>query len=190
MPSISSLGFTWGAVGAVLAPSLILSLLPLPSQAIQLADGTVYFAYPPRLVEASSSFRTIRAWGATYFFTLAIPPNAGESLQRVTIALQQGGDPPDYKLQESKAFEGTRWEQGKAIPLAPVVIDATSQTLSVVFNPPVEPGKTVTIALRPRENPSLRGTYLFGVTAFPTGEKAYGQFLGFGRLTFTGGHRR
>lgn len=28
------------------------------------------------------------------------------------------------------------------------------------------------------------GVYLFGVTAFPAGEKSHGQFIGFGRLHF------
>nr|WP_199755917.1 DUF2808 domain-containing protein [Chroococcidiopsis cubana] len=47
----------------------------------------------------------------------------------------------------------------------------------------MSPGTTVTVALRAKRNPS-GGIYLFGVTAFPTGEKSSGQFLGYGRLHF------
>jgi hypothetical protein len=52
----------------------------------------------------------------------------------------------------------------------------------VVFEPAIAPGKTVTVALRPVQNPNFPGVYLFGVTAFPPGEKVHGQFLGFGRF--------
>ncbi|MGB3642285.1 MAG: DUF2808 domain-containing protein, partial [Rivularia sp. (in: cyanobacteria)] len=58
------------------------------------------------------------------------------------------------------------------------------KTVSLTFNPPVEPGKTITIALKQIRNPSSEGVYLFGVTAFPVGEKSHGQFLGYGRLHF------
>jgi Protein of unknown function (DUF2808) len=60
----------------------------------------------------------------------------------------------------------------------------------VQFNPPVQPGRKVTIALSPQRNPAYSGVYLFGVTAFPTGEKSHGQFLGFGRLHFYDGGLR
>ncbi|HEY9294790.1 MAG TPA: DUF2808 domain-containing protein [Phormidium sp.] len=40
------------------------------------------------------------------------------------------------------------------------------------------------MALDPVRNPCFSGVYLFGVTAFPQGEKAHGQFLGFGRFHF------
>ena len=54
---------------------------------------------------------------------------------------------------------------------------------TIAFDPPVSPGTTVTVALRAKRNPS-GGVYLFGVTAFPAGERSWGQFLGYGRLHF------
>lgn len=48
----------------------------------------------------------------------------------------------------------------------------------------VQPGTTVTITLEVKRNPSTSGTYLFGVTAYPVGEKGIGSFLGHGRLFF------
>ena len=154
------------------------------AQAIQLRDGTVYFAHPPDLVEATTTFKGVNTWGATYYFTLNIPQNAGEPLQRVTIQQQEGGYDIRFDLEDSRAFEGTRSNKGARLTLGDVTRERETQTVSVTFSPPVPPGKTVTIGLRPVRNPMFPGVYLFGVTAFPPGEKTHGQFLGFGRLHF------
>lgn len=155
-----------------------------PATAIQLADGTVYFAQPPRLVKATTTFNNVNAWGATYYFTLTVPQKAGEPLQKVTIIQREGGDNIRFDLKDSRAFVGTRNHKGARLTLGEVTRERKTQTVSLTFNPPVPPGKTVTIGLRPVRNPLFSGVYLFGVTAFPLGEKAHGQFLGFGRLHF------
>lgn len=160
----------WGAVGQL-------------SAAVQLADGTVYFVQPPRLVGATTTFNEADVWGATYYFTLSVPDNAGEPLQRVTIAQREGVENIRYNLKDTQAFEGTRRNPGARLPLGTVTKDQNTETISVTFDPPVSPGKTVTIALYPWRNPP-GGVYLFGVTAFPPGEKVHGQFLGFGRIHF------
>uniref|UniRef100_A0ACD5GMU4 DUF2808 domain-containing protein n=1 Tax=Desertifilum tharense IPPAS B-1220 TaxID=1781255 RepID=A0ACD5GMU4_9CYAN len=46
--------------------------------------------FNPRLLSASTSFNTVNVWHASYDFTLDLPENAGEPLQRVTIALREG----------------------------------------------------------------------------------------------------
>lgn len=157
------------------------AIAPLSSSAIQLRDGTVYFASPPRLAGASTTFNSVYAWSATYYFTLDLPANAGEPLQRVTIAQEPSPDTVKFNLKETEAFEGGR--SGTKLSLGEVTSDRNSRTVSVNFNPPVQPGRRVTIALSPYQNPSVGGVYLFGVTAFPAGEKSYGQFLGFGRIS-------
>lgn len=154
------------------------------ASAVQLADGTVYFVQPPRLLSATSTFNETDVWGATYYFTVSTPENAGEPLRRVTINQHEGGEDIEYSLKETRAFEGTRRDKGAAISLGEVTKERNTQTISVAFEPPVPPGKTVTISLSPKRNPSVSGVYLFGVTAFPPGEKVHGQFLGFGRLHF------
>lgn len=156
-----------------------------PTQAVQLADGTVYFVQPPRLIDATTTQRAIYQWGATYYFTLSLPENAGEPLQRVTITQQQGGGNINYDLESTKAFEGTRRNRGAKIALRTLKMNH-SPTVEVIFDPPIPPGKTITIGLRPVRNPNVQGVYLFRVTAFPPGEKAHGQYLGFGRLNFKG----
>lgn len=155
------------------------------TQAIQLR-GTVYFAYPPDLVDATTTFKAVNVWGATYYFTISVPENAGEPLQRVTITQQEGADNIRFKLEDSRAFMGTRASKGERLTLKEVTKDRDTRTVFVNFDPPITPGKMVTIGLRPVRNPRISGVYLFGVTAFPVGEKSHGQFMGFGRLHFYG----
>lgn len=158
------------------------------TQAIQLRDGTVYFAQPPDLVEATTTFKTVYVWSATYYFTISIPKKAGEPLQRVTITQREGRtDNIRYDLDDSRAFVGTRNRKGARLTLGEVTQERSTRTVSVAFDPPVTPGQTVTIGLRPVRNPSFSGVYLFGLTAFPSGEKSRGQFLGYGRLHFYNG---
>jgi hypothetical protein len=169
------------------AMALVASLLGVTAssiQAIQLADGTVSFEKPPRLVKATTTYNQADISGATYYFTIELPENAGEPLQKVTINQRQGFDDIRFDLDDSRAFEGTPRNKGERLTLAAVTKDDETQTISVTFDPPVTPGKTITVGLRPRRNPWTGGVYLFGVTAFPAGEKPYGLYLGVGRLHF------
>ncbi|KAM3113986.1 DUF2808 domain-containing protein, partial [Phormidesmis sp. 146-33] len=58
--------------------------------------------------------------------------------------------------------------------------------VTIVFDQPVQPGSTVTVALAAQRNPSWANVYLFGVTAYPDGENGLGQFLGYGRINIYG----
>ncbi|MFN6518589.1 MAG: DUF2808 domain-containing protein [Nostoc sp. CreGUA01] len=154
------------------------------TQAVQLRDGKVYFVQPPKLVEAVTIYKDVNFPGGTYYFTINLPENAGESLQKVAIAQREGVQNIQYYLDDTRAFVGTRDRKGTELPLGPVTRERKTRTITVNFDPPVTPGQTVTIALRPVINPSFSGVYLLGVTAFPVGEKSHGQFLGFGRFQF------
>jgi hypothetical protein len=154
------------------------------SQAVQLRDGKVYFIQPPRLEEVVTTYKDVYVWGATYYFTINIPENAGEPLQKITINQREGGDRIRFDLEDSKVFEGTRSERGQRLGIKDATSDRKTKTVSLTFDPPLPPGRIVTIGLKPRRNPSVAGVYLFGVTAFPPGENAHGQFLGYGRLQF------
>lgn len=168
-----------------IALSLVGSCLPA-AQGIQLADGTVYFAQPPSLLKATTTVNSARAWGATYYFKLQIPANAGEPLQQLTIHQQEGLDSVRFNLRKTQAFESG--DRKQKFTLGEVKQDKKSRTVSMIFDPPISPGKAITVGLRPYHNPDISGVYLFGVTAFPTGEKSHGQFLGFGRLHFYDRH--
>lgn len=147
-----------------------------PGQAAQLADGMVHFIQPPALMQVLIVPHQ-RNVPSTYYFTIEVPANAGESLQRLTISEQTGVDGISYDLQKTRAFEAR--PLGQQIPVDSVMLDPKSRTVSITFSTPVSPGRTVTVALRTFRNPFMDGVYGFGVTAFPPGENAHGQFLGF-----------
>ncbi|BBD66699.1 hypothetical protein NIES4072_60270 [Nostoc commune NIES-4072] len=177
--------------GITLSLAISIGVAVPVTQAVQLRDGTVYFVEPPKLVKATTTYKDVNVWGGTYYFTINVPENAGESLQKVTIAQKEGTDNIRYNLKDTRAFVGTRDASGglrlrkeSRLTLGPVTAERKTRTITVNFDPPVTPGQTVTIALRPVSNPSISGVYLLGVTAFPAGEKSHGQFLGFGRFQF------
>jgi hypothetical protein len=160
----------------------LISLSSFPVRAVQLSDGTVSFVQPPRLDRASSTQKSAHFPGSTYFFTLTLPDNAGEPLQKVVITQEPSSDVVRFDRRYTEAFEGTADREGAKLPLKEVVFDRQARTVTVLFEPPVAPGKTVTIGLYAIRNPDVGGVYLYGVTAFPAGEKARGQFLGYGRI--------
>jgi hypothetical protein len=154
------------------------------SQAVQLADGTVAFANPPTLLDAITTFRAVRFRGAKYYFTISLPTTADESLQKITINLRQGGDDINYRLDKTIAAIGTARNKKEEIAIADTLFAEETETVTVIFAEPISPGTTFTVGLVPKRNPDLGGTYLFGVTAFPAGEKSQGIYLGSGRLQF------
>lgn len=166
----------------ILLPS---SLLALPAVAVHLSNGQIAFNYPPRLLRAATSSIDPNA-PATYYFTLSVPKNAGEPLGAVTITPRENLEKVAFNVSQSRAFIGERFARGPKVPLASIggTQPAKSGEVTVAFNPPVQPGKTVTVALRAKKNPTGGGIYLFGIKAFPGGENSYGQFLGYGRLHF------
>lgn len=177
-----------GFLGTTLALTLGIGVVASQvAQAVKLGDGTVAFVQPPDLIKATTTFNSVNVWGATYYFTVNVPKQAGESLGKLTIVQREGGENIRYDLEDSRAFEGTRGDRGAKLQLGEVTRDRKTRTVEVNFNPPIPPGRTITIGLRPVRNPMYSGVYLFGVTAFPAGEKSRGQFIGFGRLHFYSG---
>lgn len=154
------------------------------TQAVQLADGTVAFAKPPRLLDAITTFRTVGARTAEYYFTLSLPSTADEPLQKITVNLRQGADEIDYRLDKTVAAVGTARNQTEKIAIDKAVFNPETETVTVTFAKPVSPGTTFTLGLKPEHNPDFDGTYLFGVTAFPAGDKSQGIYLGAARLQF------
>ncbi|MEM7554317.1 MAG: DUF2808 domain-containing protein [Cyanobacteria bacterium P01_A01_bin.84] len=163
------------------------------TSAVKLRDGKVYFTQPPRLVKAVTTSKSTYVWNATYYFTISIPKNSGEPLQKVTINQHEGLDRIRFDKKDSFAFEKTSSRKKNKLNIEEITNDISEEhihsdrkkkTISLTFNPPVSPGKIITVALKPEQNPTVAGVYLFGVTAYPPGEKSHGQFLGFGRFHF------
>lgn len=174
---ISSQRLRCGLRGVLLSAAV--SFLPMTAQAVQLADGTVYFNQVPRLVETSVNFDDVRIPRTKYDFRISLPADAQEPLKTVTFAQHEGFDAIAFRLQDTQAFRGKNRKQ-------PIVIESVSENeagaIIVTLADPLAPGADMTIRLRARYNPDTGGVYLFGVTAFPEGAKAHGQFLGFGRF--------
>lgn len=169
-----------------LAVVIILSLgtfglTGVSAQAVQLADGRTYFVQPPRFEGATATQKTAYFWGSTYYFTLTVPENAGESLQKVMIAPEEGPDRARFDVSQTEALVKTRDREAR-VPLREVIQDPKTREIMVTFNEPVAPGSVVRIGLYALRNPDVGGVYLYGVTAYPTGEQPYGQFLGYGRI--------
>ena len=169
----------WG-LATSLAMFMAIVLPSSQARSIQLADGTHYFVQVPQLGTVRAVYDDIRVPNVAYYFTVMVPPDAGEPLQRLTIT-QTGFDQIKYNVARTWAYANE--QRQNRLPLSDVTVDRQG-ALTVNFASGVTPGTTVTVGLRSRRNPSTGGVYLFGVTAFPAGEKAYGQFLGYGRITF------
>src|SRR6478609_8024094 len=94
--------------GITLSLAIGIGGVTLPvTEAVQLRDGTVYFVQPPKLVNARTTYKDVNVWGGTYYFTINLPKNAGESLQKVTIAQREGTENIRYNLNDTRAFVGT-----------------------------------------------------------------------------------
>ncbi len=178
------------ALALTLASFGILNLSIPPIPAIEFTDGRVSFAKSPRLLDVVTTYDTVGVSFAKYYFTLELPDNAGEPLQAVVIQQRQGTEDVDFRLDETFAFLGQRRHRGENLTLQGVTLNEQENTIKVTFEPPIAPGSTFTIGLKPRHNPRFAGVYLFGVTAIPVGEKPYDLYLGAGRLHFYDNHDR
>jgi hypothetical protein len=154
---------------------------PFPAKA---NDSANIFVKSPRLIDAHTTFSEVRARQATYYFDIAIPEDAGASLQKITISQREGSERINFRLDKTKAFMGVHQRKAEMLDLAEVTYDEEQETVSIVFANPVAPGTSLTVGLKPKQNPDFSGVYLFGVTAFPTGQQPYGLYLGVGRLHF------
>lgn len=165
-------------------PAILSQRMPQTTQA-KLSNGQTYFSAAPRLIRSATSQKTAYT-PSTYEFTLSVPVDAGQPLKAITIAQAENVETIQFDVPNSKAFAGDHYAAGPVIPLASIggSQPVNSKAVTIVFDQPVQPGSTVTVALEAKANPSFSGIYEFGVTAFPEGENGTGLFLGFGRLSF------
>jgi hypothetical protein len=156
-----------------------------PVNAFDLGDGRTTFTRSPRLIRTAASNSSANS-PATYHFTIEVPENAGEALQAVTITQKKNPGTIKFDVSKSKAFSGDSFAGGPNLSLANIGGEETTDAkeVTIVFDEPVQPGNTVTVALKAERNPFGGGVYLFGVTAFPEGENSPGLYLGSGRFHF------
>lgn len=159
------------------------STIKLPAQGVQAPDGTVSFEAGLLLKDAHTTFSGVRVRQARYYFDLELPNDIGESLQKVVIQQRSGGDEVKFEPEETEVYLGNHRDKAEPVQ-AIATIDEATEKITVELEQPIPPGNSVTIGLKPESNPDFGGVYLFGVTAYPTGEKARGMYLGAGRLHF------
>ncbi|HAC62815.1 MAG TPA: hypothetical protein DCF68_04590 [Cyanothece sp. UBA12306] len=174
-------------LGSLFALSSLLTVICYPSSADQLTDERSFFTKSPRLINVMTTFDGTRVQGATYYYTINLPSQSGESLQYITIQKRQGSENIDYFIDKTSAFEGTTDNRGKALVIQDVNWDQENESIKITLDTLVSPGTTFTIGLKPKKNPEYGGIYLFGITVFPRGENPLGLYLGNGRLQFYGG---
>ena len=167
-------------------PLLVGAVTTLAAQAIELADGTTAFVRPPQFLNAFTTNDSVMRRNATYFFTLDLPADADATLQSVVIEPQNlTRYLQPYRLDQTVAFEELPGNEQSELGLGNILIDENTKAVTVEFDPPVAPGRLVTIGLRPQRNPKLDGTYVFRVTAIPEGDQPQSYVAGHGRLYFT-----
>ncbi|MDJ0600156.1 MAG: DUF2808 domain-containing protein [Crocosphaera sp.] len=176
------MGLRFQTILGVISSTLVLSS---PLLALNTGNNLTLFNYSPRLLDAVTSLSRIRVEGATYYFTVQLPTNVGESLQQLTLQQTQGLDTIYFYLDDTLAFEGTPVNRDDDLTIARVKRNLDNNTIAVIFDPPIPPGKTFTIAMKPKSNPENSGNYQFAITAYPAGENPQGLYLGLGRLFFT-----
>lgn len=165
----------WLGFNSILIGTLLSLLVDSSVYSVQLSDGTIFFNRAPVLDRTDLSSRVADVPNPSYRFTVILPENAGESLQKVEFEQVESAEVIRFDPSRVQATV-KRGDRPK------VTLTQVEGIWTATFEPPIEPGKTVTIALPAKRNPGVSGTYFVGVTAFPVGEKAHGQFLGFGRF--------
>ncbi|UBF25749.1 DUF2808 domain-containing protein [Kovacikia minuta CCNUW1] len=161
---------------SILALSILLpgSLLTSTAVASQISNERSFFDHAPRLVRTAATFQDAYT-PSTYQFTIKVPEDAGANLQAVRIAQDsQNIGTVDFDISQSSAFLGGSFAGGPAVSLASVggTQPTNSNEVTIAFDPPIAPGQTVTVSLQADRNLGGGGVYLFGVTAFPTGENS------------------
>jgi hypothetical protein len=160
-------------------------LVGLSINPVALAEEITFFTKSPRLLKVTSTYSEVAVRAAKYYITIDLPDNAGQPLGKVTVHQREGLERIVFRPQDTFAFLGTRQNRGQALTIARVDYEPENKnTISIIFDPPVPAGNTVTLGLKPEQNPNYEGIYLLRITAYPLGEQARGLYLGVGRLHF------
>ncbi|MEN8443729.1 MAG: DUF2808 domain-containing protein [Cyanobacteria bacterium J06555_13] len=137
-----------------------------------------YFSRPPRL-EGVRVVNNLQFRESEYLFNISFPADAGGPLQEIVFSQTEGRDYPSFSIRDTHAYAGG--DRNADLPLGLVANDSDEKTMTVVFDPPVEPGQDITVALKAHRNPR-EDTYLYNVVASPQGEAGRSQRIGTGRL--------
>lgn len=174
------------SIGSLLLCSATLTVISIgriSTQAVEAPDGTVAFESGLELLDAYTTFKGVRVRQARYYFDLRLPEGIGEPLKKVVIQQRTGSEEIEFKPEQTKAYLNRSRREEDLIKLTTAVNEETREVI-VEFDEPIPIGSSLSIGIKPKQNPDFGGVYLFGVTAFPRGEKSRGLYLGPGRFHF------
>ena len=183
-------GQDWKArVGGWFLQILLIAIGEAPSLALEL-NGQSFFTRPPWRVEFTNYDWLVDAGGPEYYFTVALAENAGAHLGGLVITQTSGSDQTFWiDPKQTSAFFGRPRREGEAIPVQ-AEFHEQKRIMRVEFPDPPPPGSTLTVVLRPPNNPSLNDLYLFAVEALPAGPNPSAAPLGFARMEILDGWDR
>lgn len=165
-----------------LAAGLALTAAAPPAVPALELRGSTYFTKPPWKVALVSYATTTGDRWAEYYFTLMLSPEAGAPLGRLTIQQTRGADSQfPFSVERTRGFLGVPRREGRSLPVQ-AVFDEEARQFTIDFPEPVPAGETVTVVLKPWFNPTVADTYLFQVTAWPSGPNPVASPVGFGTL--------
>ena len=169
------------ALSACLGATCLAATLAPTARALELR-GATYFNKPPWNVDLVSYYTTVWQSRAEYYFTISLDPEAGASLGGLTIQQTRGVDTRfPFFVERTSAFLGRPRRQGARVPVE-ASFESDARRFTLRFPEPVSPGQTVTVVLKPWNNPASSDTYMFQVTAFPAGPNPSPAPVGFGTL--------
>lgn len=165
---------------AIAATNTAFISLPLKSQELP----ATFQGRAPRIedVRTSSSYTSSRR--AKYYFTITLPETSQTPLQKVIIQQRGGQERIRFKLEETTAFLGTSRDRGESLYIQSASYDESTLTVTVELAEAITPGTTMSIRLKPRQNPRWGGVYGFGITVFPVGANGRELYLGARRISF------
>ena len=152
-----------------------------PGRSLEL-NGQSYFTQPPWRVEFTNYYWLVDQGGPEYFFTVSLAQNAGADLGGLVITQTSGSDQTFWiDPTQTTAFFGRPRQEGTAIQVR-AQFHEQKRIMQVEFPEPPPAGSTLTVVLRPPNNPSLNDLYLFAVEALPAGPNPAAAPLGFARM--------
>ena len=172
-----------------IVPAVVaLQLAAAPVSALEL-DGQTWFTRPPWKVTFTNYYAYVGQTAATYYFTVTLPEQAGAGLGGLVIQQTRGVDRSfQFAPERTRAFVGLPRREGAAIPVQ-AAFNPQERRITVQFPQPPQPGQTITVALKPWNNPFQADTYMFGVQALPAGPNPVAASLGFATMQIYDGVR-
>ena len=170
-------------------PALVaLQVVAAPVQAMEL-EGQTWFTRPPWKVTFTNYYAYVGQTAAVYYFTVTLPEQAGAGLGGLVIQQTRGVDRSfQFAPGRTQAFLGLPRREGASIPVQ-AQFDQNERRITEQFLQPPQPGQTVTVALKPWNNPFQSDTYMFSVQAVPAGPNPVPASLGFATMPIFDGVR-